>query len=1180
MVNDFMSESPSNEKSKSPYSFLDEEETTDETKGSEKSNGNGEKGDSLAGKKNNFGIELNLTASGEPTSDDEEKRIKQALFEAVKKRVEKRKKGWDYTYLEGLEGEIDSNNLSKVFEKKEQRKKARARLGYPKAEAFEAETPRLGGLLGKVLTGGTQAAEEGISGLDEMDRAAKMDKSLKGKLIESGIGYRILKSPGEKSLTYVVSLPELSPDDKRLLREIGRRSIAEINVDPEAMQDYTEKKRIFTEKVIELIDKEYPGIADDKKRWFSTFIVQDMIGYGILDPLLANDALEEVMLIGTNMPVYVYHRKHGMCKTNILFEEDEAALKIISRIARAVGRRVDASTPLLDARLKDGSRVNATVAPISLGGPSLTIRKFKADPFTVVDIMNFGTLTPDLASFLWIAIEGFEVKPANILVSGGTGSGKTTTLNCLGSFIPQTNRIISIEDTAELQVPVKHWIRLETRPQNIEGKGEINMERLLRNTLRMRPDRIIVGEVRGPEANTLMTAMNTGQSGSMGTLHANNSKETITRLINKPMSVPVIMIGALNLIIMQNRFNYRGKTVRRITEVTEIRGVEDGQVKLSNIFEWDPKTDKVISTGVPSRIKSMLAEKRGVTTKEIDEEIDRRKNVLKWMLKENVKGISTVGELINDYYIDKDAFLERIGAPQKRPEEKKIKKSKPRGLGDLFAKEKKLKESLIEKTKHAEITKIAVEKNPVYKVEIPTLSKDDRILLKEIETKVIDKLDLDPSKIVDKSEAETLFTKKINTFITQFYSLGPAKTRDFTKIVVHNLIGYGLIEPLLKDETLEEIMVIGTGRNVYVNHNKYGICRTNISFEEDADIERILERIAASVGRRIDRATPLLDARLLDGSRVNATIPPISIDGPTLTIRKFKADPLTVVDLINFNTLTTEISAYLWYAVEGAGIKPSNILVAGGSGSGKTTSLNVLCSYIPDTERIITIEDTAELQLPATHWVRLETKPPNVEGQGEVDMDELVKNTLRMRPDRVIVGEVRGPEARTLFTAMNTGHDGSMGTLHSNSSRETITRLTNPPMSVPKIMMPALDLILMENRIYLKGKTVRRITEITEVTEEGGEGEETVSLNNVYEWHPKSDTLKPTGQPSVLKQKLARIQGVSLEEIDREIQKRKKVLDHMVKKDIRDIKEVGKIFGRYYSEPDELFKDIEGEMNV
>jgi flagellar protein FlaI len=1139
-------------KKSSEYSFLDgiEDFLPEKDSSASSEGGNGDKSRIKKEKKgaNEKGaVELNLSAV--PTQEKEPS-------EGTKEN--KAKKG-TYSFLEGIEEDKVADQLSNVFPRKRSSSKPGTLSSQAKKEGAPSDIV-LGGLIGKVLSGEIQATQkfepDVMAGFSVLEKSTQMGKDITGTVVEKGKGYQIVKRKSEKSLTYLVSIPEFTKEEKKLLRAIGKRAVREINIDPEAMHDYSEKKKVFTEKAIELIDREYPTIKKNTKLWFATFIVQDMIGYGILDPLLSNDDLEEVMLIATNTPVYVYHRKHGMCKTNIVFEDSEEAIKIIARIARTVGRRVDASTPLLDARLKDGSRVNATVAPISLGGPSLTIRKFKADPFTVVDIINFNTMNSDLAAFLWLAIDGYEVKPANILVSGGTGSGKTTTLNCLGSFIPQSNRVLSIEDTAELQLPVHHWVRLETRPPNIEGTGEISMARLLRNTLRMRPDRIIVGEVRGAEANTLLTAMNTGQSGSMGTLHANNSKETITRLVNKPMSVPTIMISALNLIIMQNRFSHRGKTVRRITEVTEILGVEDGHVKLSNVFEWDPKTDTVKSTDVPSRIKSMLAEKRGVELKDIDDEIERRKKILEWMVAKKVHGVKEVGRLINEYYIDQNKFMEMIGSvAEKVKEEKDVKKPGSKGIVDLFS--ANVRKEVLERTDLAEIVRVKNEKNPVYNVDIPKLSKEDKSLIAEIETRVIEKLDVDPTKIKSKAEA----------------------TRDFTKFVLNNLIGYGILEPLLKDVNLEEVMVIGTDKNVYVSHNKYDICRTNLIFDEDEEIERIVERIAASVGRRIDRASPLLDARLVDGSRVNATLPPISIEGPTLTIRKFKADPLTVVDLVGFNTLTTEISAYLWYVTEGSGIKPGNILVAGGSGSGKTTTLNCLCSFIPDTERIITIEDTAELQLPATHWVRLETKPPNVEGEGEVDMDELVKNTLRMRPDRVIVGEVRGPEARTLFTAMNTGHDGSMGTLHSNSARETITRLTNPPMSVPHIMMPALDLILMEQKIYLKGATVRRITEIAEVSEESGDGKESVILNNVYQWDPKTDTLKATGVPSVLKQKLARIQGVGSDEVEAEIGRRKKVLDFMVEKKIANIVEVGKVFNRYYSDKDELLKEIEGKVD-
>lgn len=215
-----------------------------------------------------------------------------------------------------------------------------------------------------------------------------------------------------------------------------------------------------------------------------------------------------------------------------------------------------------------------------------------------------------------------------------------------------------------------------------------------------------------------------------------------------------------------------------------------------------------------------------------------------------------------------------------------------------------------------------------------------------------------------------------------------------------------------------------------------------------------------------------------------------------MTIRKFRKDPLTVVDLINFKTISSHLAGFLWVCVDGLGVKPCNAIIAGGTGSGKTTTLNTVISFTPPRERIITIEDTLELQLPHDHVLRMETRPPNIEGKGELDMDTLVKNSLRQRPDRVIVGEVRGKEAITLFTALNMGHSG-FGTLHSNTARETITRLTNPPMNVPNIMIPALEFIIMQNRMYRsEGGSIRRVTEVAEIV---GMEEGNVQLNRVFE---------------------------------------------------------------------------------
>jgi flagellar protein FlaI len=348
---------------------------------------------------------------------------------------------------------------------------------------------------------------------------------------------------------------------------------------------------------------------------------------------------------------------------------------------------------------------------------------------------------------------------------------------------------------------------------------------------------------------------------------------------------------------------------------------------------------------------------------------------------------------------------------------------------------------------------------------------------------------------------------------------------------------------------------------------------SNVVFQDPGEINTLAQKIAKSIGRKIDVSSPLLDARLTDGSRINATLSPPSLDGSTITVRKFKKDPFTIVDLIRVNTLPSEVAAFLWLMADGYGTWKKNILIAGGTGCGKTTTLNALTIFIRERERVITIEDTAELQLPIQHLIRFETRSPDVEGKGEVDMDALVKNTLRMRPDRIIVGEVRSGEARSLFTAMNTGHDGSMGTVHANSSRETISRLTNPPMDVPLMMLSSLDLILMEARISLGDKgLIRRITEVTEI---GGLSEDTLALSKIYEWDPAKDELQSTGTPSKLKQDLAKELGIPAKEVNNELEKRRLVLDYLLKQNIREFSEVRSWIESYYTDSDKTLSKIE-----
>src|SRR6059036_2992711 len=305
--------------------------------------------------------------------------------------------------------------------------------------------------------------------------------------------------------------------------------------------------------------------------------------------------------------------------------------------------------------------------------------------------------------------------------------------------------------------------------------------------------------------------------------------------------------------------------------------------------------------------------------------------------------------------------------------------------------------------------------------------------------------------------------------------------RQIIREITDDILGYGPLEPFLRDDSVTEVMVNAHDR-IYVE--RLGkIERTPAAFADNSHLLRIIDKIVSQVGRRVDEASPMVDARLPDGSRVNAIIPPLALRGPTLTIRKFSRDPYTINDLIAFGTLTAKSAQFLAACVRGK----MNILVSGGTGTGKTTTLNALSSFIPGDERILTIEDAAELQLQQEHVITLESRPPNIEGQGEIRIRELVRNALRMRPDRIIVGEVRGPETLDMLQAMNTGHEGSLTTIHANSPRDALSRLETlvltagvdlPLRAIREQISSAFDLLIQIQRL-VDGS--RRITHVTEV---------------------------------------------------------------------------------------------------
>ena len=394
--------------------------------------------------------------------------------------------------------------------------------------------------------------------------------------------------------------------------------------------------------------------------------------------------------------------------------------------------------------------------------------------------------------------------------------------------------------------------------------------------------------------------------------------------------------------------------------------------------------------------------------------------------------------------------------------------------------------------------KVQEEDQRVQKVKKNQVIEDPfREIKKKIHTKIVDDIKSFTKEDDDENnEIESKIISLVEAILEEENTyLSKSEKQKIISEIIDETIGFGPINQLINDPSISEIMVNGP-EHVYVEQNGKLIF-SNVKFRDDQHVMHVIEKIVSPLGRRIDESSPMVDARLPNGSRVNAIIPPLALNGPTITIRKFSENPLTVKDLINYGTITPGIAIFIKACVEAR----LNIVVSGGTGSGKTTTLNVLSSYIPDDERIVTIEDAAELQLSQEHVVRLETRPPNIEGKGAITIRELVRNSLRMRPDRIVVGEVRSGEALDMLQAMNTGHDGSLTTGHANTPRDMLARLETmvlmagmdlPIKAIREQIASAVDIIVQQSR--LKDGT-RRITHITEVV--GMEGD-VVTLQDIF----------------------------------------------------------------------------------
>ena len=459
------------------------------------------------------------------------------------------------------------------------------------------------------------------------------------------------------AIIYNLYVPEIGVATASLLNEIRNELVTATTVSMKEIADPSAFKNIkkrFMDDAAKLVESNLPALNPKMKEFLIGKLMQDMLGLGEIEFLVNDPNLEEVVIPSSKEPIRIYHKKYGWLRTNIKIKKEEEIVNYSNIIARRVGRQITILTPLLDAHLVTGDRVNSILYPIATKGNTITIRKFARDPYTIIDLINNKTCDLDVATILWLAIE-YEM---NVLISGGTASGKTVLLNACMPFIPPNHRIISVEDTRELMLPdFLYWCPLVTRTPNPEGKGEVTMLQLLVNSLRMRPDRIVLGEMRRQEeAMVLFEAMHTGHS-VYATVHADSAAETISRLTNPPLNIPPNLLKAVNLNVGMFRDRRRG--IRRISQVAEFQTVEN-RAEANIIYRWIPERDKTIKHSESSRFFEDISRNTGMSQAELNRDLEEKKKILSFLIKKNIRDLNEFGKVMNLYYTDKEMLLDAV----------------------------------------------------------------------------------------------------------------------------------------------------------------------------------------------------------------------------------------------------------------------------------------------------------------------------------------------------------------------------------------------------------------------------------------------------------------------------------------------------------------------------------------
>jgi len=474
----------------------------------------------------------------------------------------------------------------------------------------------------------------------------------------------VVRDPISQKTRYEVIEPTLLTEEESYLNEIKSLLMEEVDVSVRELETREKAGEYLRRKVEEIIRNYRLRIPAEAVSKLMYYIIRDFIGYGKVDALMKDHLIEDISADGVNIPIYVWHREYESLPTNIVYKSEEELNSFIVRLAFLSGKQVSVASPMLDASLPDGSRVQLTYgSEITRRGSTFTVRRFRVDPLTISDMISFNTLSSEMAAYFWYVIEN----RASILVAGGVATGKTTMLNCLSMFIEPELKIVSVEDTAELNLPHENWIPSVVRTGASEGKdvGAITLFDLLKAAVRQRPDYIIVGEVRGEETYTLFQAMATGHLG-MSTVHAESVEAAVHRLESEPMNIPRPLLTMIDAMMIQARIEIGGKPVRRALTVTEVTGLQPRSRDLltNDVYRWDPKSDSFASVG-RSHILEKIRKKNGLTKEDVEEEVRRRKAVLEWMVKEKIRRYTDVANVIREYYADPARVYRkaRMGVP-------------------------------------------------------------------------------------------------------------------------------------------------------------------------------------------------------------------------------------------------------------------------------------------------------------------------------------------------------------------------------------------------------------------------------------------------------------------------------------------------------------------------------------